>query len=159
MAKAIRKQKQRLVGSEAPAIRLKMLNGEEKIIGMMAEKVQVMITLPFSDSLNDTLVEVIKKHQDNAFIYTISPNTLLNVINEAQSSIDFYDFTFKYGVNIDESLCHKAVFIVNKDGEIVYREVVDNPSYDFNTERLDKALDEAIKFKKKGHTHEEWMSV
>ena len=159
MAKMIRKQKQRLIGSEAPAIRLKMLNGEEKIIGMMAEKVQVMISLPFSDSLSDALAEIIKKHQDKAFIYTISPNTLLNTINEAQSSIDFYDFTFKYGVNIDESLCHKAVFIVNKDGEIVYREVVDNPSYDFNTESLNKALDEAIKFKKKGHTHEEWMSV
>jgi len=159
MAKGTRKQKQRLVGSEAPAVRIKMLNSEEKIIGMMAEKVQVMITLPFGDSLSDAVADIIKKHQDKAFIYTLSPNTLLNVIDEAQSSTDFYNFTFKYGVNVDETLCHKAVFIVNKDGEIVYREVLDNPSDDFESETLDKALDEAIQFKKKGHTHEEWMSV
>ena len=155
----IRKQKQRLVDSEAPAVRVKMLNGEEKIIGMMAEKVQVMITLPFGDSLSDAVADIIKKHQDKALIYTISPNTLLNVIDEAQSSIDFYNFTFKYGVNIDESLCHKALFIVNKDGEILYREVLDDAKDDFDIDSLDKALDEAIKFKKKGHTHEEWMSV
>jgi len=155
----IRKQKQRPVGSEAPAVRVKMLNGEEKIIGMMAEKVQVMITLPFGDSLSDAVADIIKKHQDKARIYILSSNTLLNVIDEAQSSTNFYDFTFKYGVNIDETLCKKAVFIVNKDGEIVYREVLDNPSDDFDSETLDKALDEAIKFKKKGHTHEEWMSV
>jgi len=159
MAKGTRKQKQRFVGSEAPAVRIKMLNGEEKIIGMMAEKVQVMITLPFGDSLSDAVADIIKKHQDKAFIYTLSPNTLLNVIDEAQSSTDFYNFTFKYGVNVDETLCHKAVFIVNKDGEIVYREVLNNPSDDFESETLDKALDEAIQFKKKGHTHEEWMSV
>jgi len=155
----IREQKQRLIGSEAPAIRLKMLNGEEKIIGMMAEKVQVMITLPFSDSLSGTVANIITKHQEKAFIYTIASNPLTTAIDEAQSSTDFYNFTFKYGVNVDETLCKKAVFIVNKDGEIVYREVLDDPSDDFNSEILDKALDEAIKFKKKGHTHETWMSV
>ncbi|MCH9740483.1 MAG: hypothetical protein K0U38_06545 [Epsilonproteobacteria bacterium] len=159
MTRGIRKQKQRLVGNEAPAVKLKMLNGEEKIIGMMAEKVQVMIILPFSDSLSDAVTDIIKKHQDKAFIYIISANALDNVVDEAQSSTDFYHFSFKYGVNVDETLCHKAVFIVNKDGEIVFRDLLNDPKDDFDVSSLDKALDEAIKFKKKGHTHEEWMSV
>jgi thiol peroxidase len=109
--------------------------------------------------LSGTVANIITKHQEKAFIYTIASNPLTTAIDEAQSSTDFYNFTFKYGVNIDETLCKKAVFIVNKDGEIVYREVLDDPSDDFDSEILDKALDEAIKFKKKGHTHETWMSV
>ncbi|HHD75272.1 MAG TPA: hypothetical protein ENK95_00445 [Campylobacterales bacterium] len=154
-----RKQKQRLVGSEAPAVKLKMLNGEEKIIGMMAEKVQVMITLPSSHNLSNELQEIIQKYQGKASIYIVGPEPLTYLFDKANASTDWENFTFKYGVYLDENSCAKAVFIVNKDGEILFRDVLDDPKDDFDVSILDKALDEAIKFKKKGHTHEEWMSV
>lgn len=159
MGKIMRKQKQRLVGSEAPAIKLKMLNNEEKVIGMLAEKVQVMISLPFSDSLSRELLSLIEKYEDKAFIYLIAANAPTNKVNTANSSTDFYPFTFKYGINIDEQNCQKAIFIVNKDGEIVFRNVLDKPQDNFDIHVVDIAIDNAIRFKKKGHTHEEWMSV
>ena len=153
------KQKQRLVGSEAPAVKLQMLNGQEKIIGMMAQKVQMIIFLPFTNSLSDAVSKIINAYTNKAFIYTISANPLTIEVDPAQSSTDFQKLSFKYGVNVDETLCAKAVFIVNKDGEIVFKDVLNDPSSDFDHEILEKALAEAIKFKKKGHTHEEWMSV
>ena len=60
---------------------IKMANGEEKVIGMMADKVQVMITLPFANSLSAHLKSVIEKYQEKAFIYLISSQTLENNTN------------------------------------------------------------------------------
>ena len=60
-AKITLQKKERFVGGEAPAILIKMANGEEKVIGMMADKVQVMITLPFANSLSAHLKSVIEK--------------------------------------------------------------------------------------------------
>lgn len=64
--------KERKIGSEAPAISLKMNSGEEKVIGMMATKVQVIITLPFSTSLSDAMQEIIN-------ILQIKPLSILSV--------------------------------------------------------------------------------
>ena len=75
------------------------------------------------------------------------------------SSSDFKDATLKLGVYIDDTLCAKSIFIINKDGEFIYKQVVPNLEDKFNLNEFDTALDEAISFKKKGHTHENWMSV
>ena len=152
-------KKERKLGSEAPAARVKMLSGETKVIGMMADKVQCMITLSNSYDLNEALLETIKKHSEKANIYVNACSELENSYDDAMSSYDFKDFTLKYGVNIDESRCAKSVFVINKDGEIVYKEVLEDLVSEFNLEMLDKELDTAIKFKKKGHTHENWMGV
>lgn len=152
-------KKERKVGGEAPAGRVKMLSGETKVIGMMADKVQCMITLSNSYDLNGALLEVIKKHSEKANIYVISSTELENSYDDAMTSYDFKDFTLKYGVNIDDSTCAKSVFIIDKEGEIVYKEVLEDLVSEFNIEMLDKELDTAIKFKKKGHTHENWMGV
>lgn len=153
------KQKQRWVGSEAPAVRVKMVNGEEKVIGMMAEKIQLFIFLPFSDSLTQEISDLIKKYQDKALIYTISSQPLHIVIDQAYSTTDFYKLSLKYGVNIDETQCAKAIFIINKEGEIVYKDILNNPKEDFVSFDLEKPLLDAINFKQKGHTHENWMGV
>jgi len=152
-------KKERKVGSEAPAVRVKMLSGETKVIGMMADKVQVMITLPKADSLSSELLEVINKHSAKSLIYTIAaaPQTL--AYDNTLSSVEFKDFAMKFGVFASDEVCAKSVFIINKDGEIVYREVVGNLDDSFDLGAFDSALDEAIKFKKKGHTHENWMGV
>ncbi|QOP40757.1 hypothetical protein [Sulfurimonas marina] len=152
-------KKERHIGGEAPAARVKMLNGETKVIGMMADKVQCMITLSNSYDLNGSLLEVINKHKEKANIYVVSSSELENSYDDSMCAYDFKDFSLKYGVNIDDTTCAKSVFIINKDGEIVYKEVLDDLVSEFNLQVLDKELESAISFKKKGHTHENWMGV
>ena len=150
---------ERKIGSEAPAICLDMSNGEFKVIGMMATKVQVMITLPFHHSLSDHLQKVIAKYQDEACIYVISSQVLDQAHNLACSSTDFVEFARKFGVYIDETLCAKSVFIINKDGQFVYKEITQAIEDELDLELFETKLGEAIHFKKKGHVHENWMGA
>lgn len=150
---------ERKIGSEAPAISLTMLNGETRVIGMLATKVQVMITLPFYNSLSTELSNIIETYQDQAFIYTISAQMLDQTINPAFSSIDFEALAKKFGVYVDETLCAKAVFIINKDGQFVYKEITHDVEDELDLELFETKLDEAIHFKKKGHVHENWMGA
>lgn len=152
-------KKDRKVGSEAPALRVNMLNGEMKVIGMMAEKVQVLVSLPYSDSLSDGLKTILDKHTAKSLIYIVSAQELDKDVDSTCSSIDFKDFSMKMGVYINDEICAKSVFIINKDGEIVYKQILNTLDGEFDLELLDVSLDEAIKFKKKGHTHENWMGV
>ncbi|MEA2029179.1 MAG: hypothetical protein U9N49_09415 [Campylobacterota bacterium] len=152
-------KRERKVGSEAPAVRVKMLSGEEKVIGMMADKVQVMISLPKADSLSQALLEVIQKHKAKSLIYLIASTAQEKEYDPDFYSTDFENFATKFGVFATDSLCAKSIFIISKDGEIIYREIVGTLEDAFDISSFDTALDEAIKFKKKGHTHEEWMSV
>lgn len=152
-------KKDRFVGGEAPAILVKMLNSESKVIGMMADKVQVMITLPYKNSLSADLKAIVEKYQEKSLIYIISSEALENTPNNENCSVDFYEFSLKLGVNVDKSLCAKSIFIINKDGEFVYKEIVSNLFDEFDLATFDDALDKAIKFRKKGHVHENWMGV
>jgi len=158
VSKALQKN-ERKIGSEAPAISLTMLNGESKVIGMLATKVQVMITLPFHNSLSAELSKVIETYQDQAFIYTISAQMLDQKTNPACSSTDFVELAKKFGVYVDETLCAKAIFIINKDGQFVYKEITRDVDDAFDLEMFETKLDEAIHFKKKGHVHENWMGA
>lgn len=151
--------KERKIGSEAPAISVVMLNNETKIIGMLATKVQVMITLPLKDSLSIELHSIIEKYHDKAFIYCISPIVLDNPLNLENATTNFSEFSKKFGVYIDESMCAKSIFIINKDGNIVYKQITDDIESSFDLDDFDTKLNEAILFKKKGHVHENWMGA
>ncbi|MEA3352715.1 MAG: hypothetical protein U9Q33_02715, partial [Campylobacterota bacterium] len=85
-------KKDRTIGSEAPAIRVKMLNGETKVIGMMADSVQVMISLPFPNSLSDQLETIISKHNKSSNIYIISSKKLQKNTDTSFSSTEFKDY-------------------------------------------------------------------
>lgn len=153
-------QKQKFVGMEAPAVKLIMSNQETKVIGMMADKIQVMITLLSTDDLDELLVDVIKKHQAKSYIYIISPQVIENsAIDSSMTTTECEIFSFKYGVYMDDVRCAKSIFIINKDGEIAYRELVVEDDKPLNIEAFDEALGREIAFKPKGHTHENWMSV
>jgi thioredoxin-dependent peroxiredoxin len=151
-------KRDRAVGSEAPALRVTMNNGEVKVIGMMADKVQVFVSVPYKNGLSDKMVEIINKHKEKSLIYVISSEALDDSL-DVDISTDFKDFSLKMGLNINDTLCAKSVFIINKDGEFIYKEILDTLDGEFDTDAFDTALNEAIKFKKKGHTHENWMGV
>ncbi|MBP1681779.1 MAG: redoxin protein [Proteobacteria bacterium] len=158
VSKALLKN-ERKIGSEAPAISLVLQDGESKVIGMLATKVQVMIILPYHDSLSHALLEIAQKYQEQAFIYFISSQVLDQTTNPACTSTDFEELAKKFGVYIDETLCAKAIFIINKDGQFVYKEITRDVEDAFDLEMFETKLDEAIHFKKKGHVHENWMGA
>lgn len=150
----------RNIGDEAPAIRVKMCDGSIKVIGMMADKVQMILTLSSFELLSKVLIELINEYNSQANIYILgsSKPELIDLDNGIISS-DFEKFSLKYGVNIDESTCANSVFIINKDGEIVYKDVLGSLRDQFDFEKLKNQLQSAIEFKKKGHVHEDWMSA
>lgn len=150
----VRPQKERKIGSEAPAVRIKMLSDETKVIGMMADKVQVMLSLSEANALRHELLNVIQKHREKSLIYTFCSEPIEATPRDFTST-DCVSFGTKFGVLQSDDQCQNAVFIINKDGEIVYKEVAEA----LDSSALDEALDRAIKFKKKGHTHENWMGV
>jgi thiol peroxidase len=157
--KVVLQKKDRALESEAPAMRVKMDDGETKVIGMMADKVQVFISMPNEDSLTDTLKNVLEKHNKKSLIYIISANPITKKVENIDTSSDFKNYSLKMGVNVDDTRCAKSIFIINKDGEIIYKEIVPNLTDEFNLVEFDESLDKTIKFKKKGHTHENWMGV
>lgn len=152
-------KKERKVGGEAPSVRVKMISGEQKVIGMMADKVQVMITLPYGNSFSKELYNIVNKHKEKAYIYFFSPEAFVREVDDSFATIDFEGFCSKFGVLIDSSVCAKSAFIIDKEGEIVYIEIPKDIDDEFNLEKLDEEIQKAIDFKRKGHTHENWMGV
>lgn len=152
-------KKDRHVGGEAPSVRVKMISGEQKVIGMMADKVQVMITLPYGNSFSKELFKIVNKHKEKAYIYFFSPEAFTKEVDDGFATIDFESFCMKFGVFIDTSMCAKSAFVIDKEGEILYIEIPKDVDHEFDLEKLDEEIQKAIDFKKKGHTHESWMGV
>ena len=160
-------KKERNVEGEAPAVRVKMLDNETKVIGLMAPAVQVMVTLNDISKYTLALHEVITttKKKINAYIITTSLNEDMEKIVEEFSidkgtiSNDFKDFSLKFGVNIDDTMIANSIFVIDKEGIIKYKEIPANLEDDFNLEDFSITLNETVNFKPKGHTHENWMGV
>ena len=160
-------KKERNVEGEAPAVRVKMLDNETKVIGLMAPAVQVMITLNDVNKYNSDLHEVITttKRKVNAYIITTSDAEQIEDVVEKFAldkgfiSNDFKDFSLKFGVNIDDSMIANSIFVIDKEGVIKYKEIPADLEDDFKIEDFSITLNEVVNFKPKGHTHENWMGV
>ena len=83
----ILKAKERKIESEAPAIRVKMLNDETKVIGMMAPKIQVMLTMPEIKDYNNGLHDILNKFKSKLLVYIITNSSLENIkkVKESQT--------------------------------------------------------------------------
>lgn len=160
-------KKERKIESEAPAVRVKMISGETKVIGMMAPKIQVMITLPCIKEYNNGLHNILKEYESKSVVYIVTKSNDENIdkVKEAYSiedgfiSNEFKDFSLKFGVNISDELLAKSIFIIDKEGVIKYKQIPSNIETSFELEEFKTSLDEVINFKQKGHTHENWMGV
>ena len=160
-------KKDRNIEGEAPAVRVKMVDNETKVIGLMAPSVQVMITLNDVNKYNSDLHEVITttKRKVNAYIITTSGIEQMEDIAEKFAidkgfiSNDFKDFSLKFGVNIDDSMIANSIFVIDKEGVIKYKEIPSDLEDDFKIEDFSITLNETVNFKPKGHTHENWMGV
>ena len=160
-------KKDRKIEGEAPAVRVKMLDNETKVIGLMAPSVQVMITLNDVNKYNSDMHEVITttKRKVNAYIITTSDTEQMEDIAEKFAidkgfiSNDFKDFSLKFGVNIDDSMIANSIFVIDKEGLIKYKEIPADLEDEFKIEDFSITLNETVNFKPKGHTHENWMGV
>ena len=160
-------KKDRNIEGEAPAVRVKMLDNETKVIGLMAPSVQVMITLNDVNKYNSDMHEVITttKRKVNAYIITTSDTEQMEDIAEKFAidkgfiSNDFKDFSLKFGVNIDDSMVANSIFVIDKEGIIKYKEIPADLEDDFKIEDFSITLNEVVNFKPSGHTHENWMGV
>ena len=160
-------KKDRKIEGEAPAVRVKMLDNETKVIGLMPPSVQVMITLNDVNKYNSDMHEVITttKRKVNAYIITTSDTEQMEDIAEKFAidkgfiSNDFKDFSLKFGVNIDDSMIANSIFVIDKEGVIKYKEIPADLEDEFKIEDFSITLNETVNFKPKGHTHENWMGV
>ncbi len=163
----ILKAKERKIESEAPAIRVKMLNDETKVIGMMAPKIQVMLTMPEIKDYNNGLHDILNKFKSKLLVYIITNSSLENIkkvkeaynLDEGFISNDFNKFSLKFGVNLNEELVAKSIFIIDKEGLIKYKEIPTNAESSYNLDDLEIKLEETVNYKAKGHVHENWMGV
>ncbi|QKF65637.1 hypothetical protein AVENP_0055 [Arcobacter venerupis] len=160
-------KKDRKVEGEAPAVRVKMVNNEDKVIGLMAPAVQVMITLNDINKYSSEIHKVINttKRKVNAYIITSSDEEQIEDIAEKFAlekdfiSNDFKNFSLKFGVNIDDSMLANSIFVIDKEGVIKYKEIPSDLEEDFKVDDFSITLNEVVNFKPTGHTHENWMGI
>lgn len=150
------------LGDPAPILNLPNPHLEDIQIGGEGNRVQVIITAPSLDTpvcakeartFNERLgqiegVEGVLISMDLPF--AAAQFCTINGVKNIQTASDFRDKSFAkaYGVLISkgplEGLCARAIYIVSKDGRIVYKQIVpeitDEPDYE---EVLQKANDAA----------------
>ncbi len=72
-------------------------------------------------------------------------------------------FAKKFGLLISEGKLKdrlaRAVFVIDREGEIAYKELVPEIVDEVNYDACVEAINTIVSQKQKGHTHENWMSV
>jgi thioredoxin-dependent peroxiredoxin len=160
-------KKDRVIEGEAPAVRVKMLNDEVKVIGLMAPAVQVMITLDDINKYTSEINEVITTSKKKVYPYIITTSTDEQIediaekfaLDRAFVSNNFKDFSLKFGVNINDSMIANSIFVIDKEGVIKYKQIPLDLEDDFKIDDFSISLNEIVTFKPKGHSHENWMGV
>ncbi len=168
--------KQAEIGKEAPAARITQLDGVQNVIGMIAPNVQLLISIPSlktevcslgAKKFNDLIKEFSKlttymiTTDDMDFVKDYAQR---ECIDGAKLVIDSdRNFAKKYGVLISEGKLKdrlaRAVFVIDRDGVIVYKELVPEIVDEVDYDACIEAVRAAVSVKKKGHTHEDWMSA
>ncbi|MFT7005168.1 MAG: hypothetical protein ACJAWW_002541 [Sulfurimonas sp.] len=116
----------------SPIVKVKMYDEQEKVLGLVKDKVQVVITLPnicdFSSELNQTMKTVSNK--DECYIVTSSPKESVNKIIEqydlAKSSIslDFKNFAKVFDLNTPQNNLKKSLMVIDKNCQIVHKDIL-----------------------------------
>jgi len=160
--------KEVLVGKEAPAARITKLDGTQNI--------QLIIAIPSlktevcslgAKKFNE-LVKQFKK-LDTIMVTTddlefVKEYATKEAIDSAELVIDTQrNFAKKFGLLISEGKLKdrlaRAVYIIDREGVIAYKELVGEIVDEVNYDACIDAITALVNEKKKGHTHENWMSV
>ncbi len=168
--------REKKVGGEAPAAKVKTLGGEDNVIGMIAPDTQLLIAIPSlktevcslgAKKFNELLKDM--KKLTTIMVTTDSEEFLQEYIQKegienAKIVVDSYgEFGKKYGLTIGEGKLKgrlaRACFVVDKEGVITYKEVVPEIVDEIDYEACMEAVNACVNKKAKGHSHENWMRV
>lgn len=164
------------IGREAPAARITKLDGTQNVIGMIAPTTQLIIAIPslktevcslgakkFNDLIKEfkKLTTIMVTTDDIDFVKEYAQK---ESIDGAEIVIDTNrNFAKKYGLLISEGKLKdrlaRAVYVVDQEGAIVYKEIVPEIVDEVDYEACIEAVRNTVNVKKKGHTHEDWMSA
>lgn len=168
--------KELVVGKEAPAARITKLDNTKNVIGMIAPNIQLIIAIP---SLKTEVCSLGAK-KFNALVKDLKKVTTIMVTTDDKEFVKEYQekecidaaelvideersFAKKFGLLISEGKLKdrlaRAVFVIDREGVIAYKEVVSEVVDEVDYERCIGAIQKLLGEKKKGHTHENWMSV
>lgn len=115
-----------------PFTSVKMLNESTRLIGMPKLNAQIIITLPNIDEFNEELKNSINhsKNDIECFIITSSSkNDIKNIIkefelNEGSISNDYKSFAKIFSLNTKENELIKSLIMINKDCQIIHKEIL-----------------------------------
>ncbi len=168
--------KERQVGAEAPAAKVYNTEGEQSVIGMIAPDNQLLIAIP---SLKTEVCSLGAKKFNDLIADFKKLNTIMITTDDSEFVTDFIarekienasimidkdrNFAKKFGLLISDGKLKdrlaRAVFLVDREGIINYREIVPEIVDEVNYDACIKAVEELVNTKQTGHTHENWMSV
>ncbi|WP_294967150.1 hypothetical protein [Sulfurimonas sp.] len=116
----------------SPFIKVKMFDEQEKVLGLVKDKVQVVITLPnitdFSTDLHKTMKKFSKK--DECYIVTSSPKESVSKVIEQYDlsksfiSLDFKNFAKVFNLKSEEDDLKKSLMIIDRNCKIVHRDIL-----------------------------------
>ena len=97
-------------------------------------KIQVLVTFPCIKAYNNGLHNILQEYASKTITYIITKSSDENLakvkeaygIDEGLISNEFKNFSLKFGVNINDELLAKSIFIVDKEGVIKYIEIPSN---------------------------------
>lgn len=157
------------VGTDAPAAAITLLDGSQNVIGSEQVNVQLIVTVPSlktevcsygAKKFNEMLAEA--KKLDAVLVTTDDLDVCkkfveegcienIRVVRDANKM-----FGEKFGVLIGEGMLNgklaRSVFVIDKEGQITYREIVGEVTKEADYDAAIAAVEEA-KAKKKKHVH------
>lgn len=168
--------KEKKVGSEAPAAKVYETTGEQSVIGMIAPENQLIIAIP---SLKTEVCSLGAKKFNDLIADFKKLKTIMVTTDDTEFVTDFIQrenienadilidkdrhFAKKFGLLISDGKLKdrlaRAVFLVDREGIINYREIVPEIVDEVDYDACIKAVETLVNTKQTGHTHENWMSV
>ncbi len=168
--------KELIVGKEAPAARITKLDNTKNVIGMIAPNLQLLIAIP---SLKTEVCSLGAK-KFNEMVKGIRKLSTIMITTDDLDFVKGYQekecidsaelvideerqFAKKFGILIGEGKLKdrlaRAVFVIDREGLIAYKEVVKEVTDEVDYDACIAAIKELASQKQTGHTHENWMSV
>lgn len=116
----------------SPFIKLKMFDEREKILGLVKDKIQVVIGLPniadFSNELKKT-INTFSKNTECFIITSSEKDSTSKIVDEynlskESVSLDFKKFARTFNLANEENNMEKSLMIIDKNCQIVHKDIL-----------------------------------
>ena len=116
----------------SPILKLKMINNQEKVVGLVKEKAQMIVTLPDINEFSIDLLMAIQTSLNNieCFIITASERESINKVIEHYHlpksivSLDFKKFADSFDLNNVHDKIQKSLIMIDKNCQIARKTIL-----------------------------------